>query len=980
MRLPSRFPRILPALVVLAMAGAAGLAKAPAAAAAEVPPAGQAFAIQTNGPNAALGLGDWYTSTATGAGSGYHYIEFSVGCAWPSSLPINVDLFSAPMNTDAGVIAAHEEPNGSLDNTEFELYGPGASIGPGFDKPAPGAGISGTRVTFAPEPAGVAESWARYATLAAPVVCGRYVLRAATSNDDQNGWRVRVGSDNDNDPANAPPATTDNPDGVAGTGDELIVGVDQVSYQQDSGANACLDLFEFVPAGQASVTFHNFDYDGASIPGATVTYTSPSGVATAGTISNPSATWNGSNTVARGGDVLANPEAGWWKLQSCIPSHNQFIQEGQLGVPAYFAQPPTPRLTIAKGDGATQVAPGQTLTYDVTVTNASNVDAVPGAATSVAISDALPANAAFVSCAWVAPATGSCGLGSPGTASGALTGVLPAGGVAHLQVVVTVDAAATGTVVNAATASYDDAFGQVFPTVTAMDTDAVTLTDLSLAMSHTGTFLVGAQGTYSVAVSNVGPVQTAGAVSVSDTLPSGLTFASGSGGGFTCTAAGQTVTCTRPASPALASGSTATIAIVVNVGPAALPSVTNTATVSMPGDTNAANDSASDLTAVSAVTIGDRVFDDPNGNGVQDSGETGIGSVGVTLYAADGTTVLATTSTSSTGAYSFTGLPGGSYVVAFDRPAGKVFTTSSRFTVTIPAGATDLNVDAGLVTASSIGGTVFDDTNGNGTRDAGESGLATVTVALQQGGATLLTTTTDTGGAYSFADLLAGSYDVVVVPPPGGFQLTTAANPAPLTVAIAENRTGLDFGFRDQHPVAGADTVQVTAGVPTTIDLGANDSPGDTPATWTITTAPAHGTLTCVASTCSYTADPAFAGSDLFTYTLTDADGDTAMGTGRVTVLAAPAPSTSSTTGGSTPTSPAATPSGTSSTTSAATASALGRSLTSSPALAVTGADAAREAALGLWLIVLGLVLALVGVTRSGPALPPRSARRRLAS
>ena len=112
-----------------------------AASAVELPPAGNAYWIQTNGPNAAVGLGDWYTSNTAGAGAGYHYVEFQVPCGWPAGLPIFVDLFSAEENRVAEALAQHEEPNGNYDSTQFELYGPGATVGRGSPalRPAPGS-------------------------------------------------------------------------------------------------------------------------------------------------------------------------------------------------------------------------------------------------------------------------------------------------------------------------------------------------------------------------------------------------------------------------------------------------------------------------------------------------------------------------------------------------------------------------------------------------------------------------------------------------------------------------------------------------------------------------------------------------------------------------------------------------------------------------------------------------------------------------
>jgi len=107
----------------------------------------------------------------------------------------------------------------------------------------------------------VAEAWIRYATLAAPVACGSYVVRSqvlaadpmnpAGTGDDQNGWRIRVGTDNDGAPSNAPPA---NPDGATGTNDEIVLGAVQVRVEQDSGAVQCQRFYEYTTPSQASVT------------------------------------------------------------------------------------------------------------------------------------------------------------------------------------------------------------------------------------------------------------------------------------------------------------------------------------------------------------------------------------------------------------------------------------------------------------------------------------------------------------------------------------------------------------------------------------------------------------------------------------------------------------------------------------------------------------------------------------------------------
>lgn len=125
---------------------------------------------------------------------------------------------------------------------------------------------------------------------------------------------------------------------------------------------------------------------------------------------------------------------------------------------------------------------------------------------------------------------------------------------------------------------------------------AADLPDLTIAKSHTGNFSQGQTGAiYHLVVSNTGPGPTAGTVTVSDTLPAGLTATAMAGPGWSCTLA--TLVCTRADSLA-AGGSFPTITVTVSVAANAAPSVTNLAAVSGGGETNAANNTASDPTTI----------------------------------------------------------------------------------------------------------------------------------------------------------------------------------------------------------------------------------------------------------------------------------------------------------------------------------------------------------------------------------------------
>jgi uncharacterized repeat protein (TIGR01451 family) len=122
--------------------------------------------------------------------------------------------------------------------------------------------------------------------------------------------------------------------------------------------------------------------------------------------------------------------------------------------------------------------------------------------------------------------------------------------------------------------------------------------DLAISKTHSGNFTVGQNGVYTLSVSNNGPNDETGTITVTDTLPAGLTYVSATGTGWTCGAIAQDVTCTH-AGPLANGASLPDITLTVGVAAAAQPSVTNTATVAGTlFDNQAGNNSSSDLTLV----------------------------------------------------------------------------------------------------------------------------------------------------------------------------------------------------------------------------------------------------------------------------------------------------------------------------------------------------------------------------------------------
>lgn len=195
------------------------------------------------------------------------------------------------------------------------------------------------------------------------------------------------------------------------------------------------------------------------------------------------------------------------------------------------------------------------------------------------------------------------------------------------------------------------------------------------------------------------------------------------------------------------------------------------------------------------ASLGDYVWNDLNNNGVQDAGEPGIPGVTVTLYAADGTTVIATTTTDALGHYQFTNLNAGTYVVGFSNlPTGYVFGTANAGVddakdsdadagtgktgqVTLLPGQINTTVDAAArntTTLASVGNFVWNDLDGNGHQDSGEPGIPGVSVNLiNNSGTVIKTTVTDANGMYLFTDLAAGNYKISFGNLPAGFIATT---------------------------------------------------------------------------------------------------------------------------------------------------------------------------------------------------------------
>eukprot|EP00998_Keelungia_sp_KM082_P005019 NODE_163_length_2468_cov_48.133276_g159_i0.p1 GENE.NODE_163_length_2468_cov_48.133276_g159_i0~~NODE_163_length_2468_cov_48.133276_g159_i0.p1 ORF type:complete len:767 (+),score=274.17 NODE_163_length_2468_cov_48.133276_g159_i0:304-2301(+) len=221
-------------------------------------------------------------------------------------------------------------------------------------------------------------------------------------------------------------------------------------------------------------------------------------------------------------------------------------------------------------------------------------------------------------------------------------------------------------------------------------------------------------------------------------------------------------------------------------------------------------------------TLGDSVFADTNGDGVQNNGEVGIPGILVELR--QGANVVASDVTDATGKYTFDHGEGDYEVrisalnFAQGNPLnGQVPTTNlgSSASLTITNGVTDGNIDFGFAPASNPGtetGVVYQDTNLNGVQDAGEPGLPGVTVQLTTGGHTYLTTETNADGTYTFS-APGGSYDVSIEGQRNfatgePLEGRTATTPQSSTATITAGGTSTaNFGYSPKNPIVIGDEV-----------------------------------------------------------------------------------------------------------------------------------------------------------------------------
>ncbi|MBZ0112661.1 MAG: DUF11 domain-containing protein [Thermoanaerobaculia bacterium] len=211
------------------------------------------------------------------------------------------------------------------------------------------------------------------------------------------------------------------------------------------------------------------------------------------------------------------------------------------------------------------------------------------------------------------------------------------------------------------------------------------------------------------------------------------------------------------------------------------------------------------------ASIGDFVWNDLDGDGVQDAGEPGLAGIVVYLDlntngVLDGGEPFDTSD--GLGDYDIENLATGTYSVRVDPttvPTGFVLTGGTvPLSVILPAGDNYDFADFGYQQQdATIGDFVWSDENADGVQDGGEPGLPGVVVYLDLNTNGVLdggepSDTTGAGGDYDIVDLATGTYEVRVdsTTIPAGFLLTTANIPLVVNLAAGENFDSADFGYQ----------------------------------------------------------------------------------------------------------------------------------------------------------------------------------------
>lgn len=333
-------------------------------------------------------------------------------------------------------------------------------------------------------------------------------------------------------------------------------------------------------------------------------------------------------------------------------------------------------LAVTKNGPATAIS-GNTITYTMTATNNGPSDAI-----GVQVVDNIPDGLRIITATINGTSITIPASASDFTASNPDDLIFPVGALGStatndtITIVAAILPNSTAALVNSA----------VINTTDSASTDAIstnnsafvttTLTqqnDVAVTKSGPTTLLSGSQLTYTLTVTNNGP-STATSVNVADTLPAGVTFVSGTSligttpAGTVSSGANNTA---NVVIPTLAPNESAVVTILATASSTSTGNIniTNTVTVTAVNDSVSTNNNATATTTITVpvlVSLSGRLYLDSNNDGAGQSTEPGIAGIAVTLTGTptgSSAPITRTTTSDSTGAYTFANVSSGTYTV-----------------------------------------------------------------------------------------------------------------------------------------------------------------------------------------------------------------------------------------------------------------------------------------------------------------------------